>query len=277
MYTKALVELQNATVAFRDPSSRVPTYGIKDVSLVINERERIGVAGLSGSGKSTLALTAAGLRVPTSGQVLHLGRKPKIHSNFFMDTEPCLVQMVFQNPFASLNPRRTVGKWLETMVKRSGEGKNISGTLKHKALMYLEQVGLGEGHYEKFPGEISGGESQRACIAACLAANAKVIALDEPITMLDSISAKRIMDILIKLNEELQIAILVVSHNLSFLSKITKKLLVIDEGKILESGNTYEVLNFPKTKRTREMTESVREMEGLISWPDRPAELGDDS
>ncbi len=244
------VEAEDIKVVFRAGLWRgVATVALNDVSMAIVPGTALGVVGPSGSGKSTLALTCAGLLRPNMGRVMHEGLDV-YGDRSRRRTSQRFVQMVFQNPFAALNPRRTIGESISIMLRRrKGDTARTAGGTH----AYLDLVRLPSAVSTEVPGRLSGGECQRACIAACLAAGAHTLILDEPLNMLDPIVQEEIIELLVSLREDGSLSYLLVSHDFALVSRLCEQVLVLSEGTVVETGTTTEMLENPKHRITQEL------------------------
>jgi len=239
---------------FGTPSVHV--RAVDGVSFEVHEGEIVGLVGESGCGKSTVGKCAVGLFPPTSGSVswkgetwvgLDPGPLHRLRSKY---------QLVFQNPFASLNPRQRVKEILgEPLRVRAGQG--IDGGIETVQAL-LEQVGLSPNSLEKFPHEFSGGQRQRIALARALALEPDFMVLDEPISSLDVSIQASILNLLARVNEEKRIAYLFISHDLQVVSYLSHRVMVMYLGRIVEEGMTKEVLQRPRHPYTRILLEAAR-------------------
>jgi len=249
-----LVEVRNVSMSFAlDALTSRRTWVLDHVSLCLTEQVNLGIVGPSGSGKSTLAMVCAGLLRPTSGSVWHNGQS--LHGRFGKRTRlRHHVSMVFQNPFAALNPRHSIRFALERAMRYS----RVNGDPPAKTIEdVLESVHLPTYVLDAYPGRLSGGECQRACIAVCLAANSRVLILDEPLSMLDPIVQEDIVELLITLREEQNWTFLMVTHDLRLAAKLSDRLLVLDNGSIVENASVVEVMTASVHPTTRSLLQAM--------------------
>jgi peptide/nickel transport system ATP-binding protein len=245
----SVISLRDVWVEHRQEPGRKPGVPrLREVSLEIRSGDRLGVVGRSGAGKTTLALVSAGLLRPSRGTLVRQGR---VHSS--TDTSEAgsiRVQMVFQNPFAALNPRRTIGKWLELAHRRCVENGHESGLSPRSS---LEMVGLGPGVLGSFPGELSGGECQRIGVAVAAVSGADLLILDEPASMLDPIARATLIEVVDTAIRENEMTLMVVSHDLDLVASLCGRIAVLSDGAIVEEGDVQVVLSEPRCLATREL------------------------
>jgi oligopeptide transport system ATP-binding protein len=216
---------------------------VDGVSLEIKEGETLGLVGESGSGKSTLCRAILQLLTPTSGSVRFEGQEIVGLKGRAMRPLRREMQMIFQDPYASLNPRQRVGEIIGTPMKlhglASGEG------LKRNVQGLLERVGLGPEHYNRYPYEFSGGQRQRIGIARALALRPKLIIADEPVSALDVSIQAQIINLLEDLQDEFKLTYLFVAHDLGVIRHVSDRIAVMYLGKIVELGPADEVYTNP--------------------------------
>lgn len=216
---------------------------VDDVSFFIEEGETLGLVGESGCGKSTLGRTVIGLYEPTGGEILFEGRnvanlKGKDKKAFTKN-----IQMIFQDPYASLNPRMTVSEIV-------GAGLDIHKICKGKArqeriYQLLRLVGLNEEHANRFPHEFSGGQRQRIGIARALAIEPKLIICDEPISALDVSIQAQVVNLLEDLQKELGLTYLFIAHDINMVEHISNRIAVMYLGSLMELGPSHELTAEP--------------------------------
>lgn len=209
---------------------------LKDVSLQLHRGEILGIVGESGSGKSTLAKCAIGLVTDIEGDRQLNVQRP---------------QMVFQDPYGSLNPTKTIGWILEEPLRVIGvRDKN---ELRRKAVEMLYLVGLEEEHYDRKPSQLSGGQRQRVSIAAALIQGSKLIVLDEPVSALDVTLQAQILQLLVDLKEQLDLSYIFISHDLAVVYQICDRVMVMYHGEIVEQGDVDTVYDNPQHDYTKKL------------------------
>lgn len=222
---------------------------VDNVSFSIGRGKVYGLAGESGSGKSTIARMIMGLATPTSGDILLEGQS--ITGATGTRAYGRKVQMVFQNPGSSLNPRRTVGQSIA--VPLDAHGRRHAGRIAE----LLEMVQLPADFASRYPHELSGGQKQRVAIARALAVTPQLIVLDEPTSALDVSVQARVMDLLADLGRQLGLTFLFISHDLSLMRNFAQDVGVLYLGQIVETGPTAAVFEHPQHDYTRLLLASV--------------------
>ncbi|MGE5309048.1 MAG: ATP-binding cassette domain-containing protein [Deltaproteobacteria bacterium] len=216
------------------------------VSFFMNEFETLGVVGESGSGKSTLAKIITRLIPPTSGGVRF---DPQAIRDLRRD-----VQIIFQNPYASLDPRMRIGDAVaEPMViQKKGDARRR----RERVRELLDSVGIDPASAGRFPSQFSGGQRQRVCIARALACEPKFLVLDEPVSSLDLTVQLRLMELLAKLKKDLRLTYVFISHNLAVIQFIADSVLVMKGGRVVEHGPREEIFRTPREAYTRSLIEA---------------------
>ncbi|MFI8530273.1 dipeptide ABC transporter ATP-binding protein [Streptomyces aquilus] len=216
---------------------------VDGVSLTIRRGETLGVVGESGSGKTTLGRMLVGLLEPTAGEIKPGGGvRPE-------------VQMVFQDPVSSLNPRRSVGESIADPLRARGERDETR--IRGRVTELLERVGLEGAHYDRYPHEFSGGQRQRVGIARALAADPRVIVCDEPVSALDVTTQAQVVALLGELQRELGLALVFVAHDLAVVRQVSDRVAVMRQGRIVESGPADEVYDNPQDPYTQQLLAAV--------------------
>ncbi|WP_405489173.1 dipeptide ABC transporter ATP-binding protein [Streptomyces sp. NBC_00096] len=217
------------------------------VSLAVYAGETLGIVGESGSGKSTLGRMLVGLLEPGSGQVRRGGRESA-------GVVPG-VQMVFQDPVSSLNPRRSIGESIADPLRAAGE--KDARAVRGRVGELLERVGLEAGHYDRYPHEFSGGQRQRVGIARALAPRPRLIVCDEPVSALDVTTQAQVTALLAELQRELGIALVFIAHDLAVVRQVSDRVAVMRGGVIVEEGPVDEVYDRPAHAYTRQLLAAV--------------------
>ncbi|MCZ2838985.1 ABC transporter ATP-binding protein [Modestobacter sp. VKM Ac-2985] len=223
---------------FRRPE---PVYAVDDVSLTVRSGETLGLVGESGCGKSTLARTIVGINQPASGTI-QVGDHV-VGDKSGGDAVRRTVQYVFQDPYASLNPRRTIRQSLEEALAVRGVPPRERDA---EARALLERVGLAERHLDRYPHAFSGGQRQRVGIARALAADPKLLVLDEPVSALDVSIQAQIINLLESLRDELDLGYLFIAHDLSVVRHLSDRVVVMYLGSFVEVGDAEAVYSNPQ-------------------------------
>ncbi|PWI15715.1 ABC transporter ATP-binding protein [Streptomyces sp. Act143] len=234
---------------------------VDDVSLTIRRGETLGVVGESGSGKTTLGRMLVGLLEPTAGEVRHDG-----HAR--VGVHPA-VQMVFQDPVASLNPRRSVGESIADPLRARGE--RDEQRIRGRVTELLARVGLEGAHYDRYPHEFSGGQRQRVGIARALAADPRVIVCDEPVSALDVTTQAQVVALLGELQRELGLALVFVAHDLAVVRQVSDRVAVMRRGRIVETGPADEVYDSPQHPYTKQLLAAVPALDPEVAARRRAA------
>ncbi|NGN40410.1 ABC transporter ATP-binding protein [Mesorhizobium sp. CGMCC 1.15528] len=237
---------------------------LQDVSLTIAKGETLAVVGESGSGKSSLARVIVGLHSATSGSVRFEKKTLDPNCRNRSRTDQQGIQLVHQHPDVSLNPRQTIGNIIGRPARFYG---GLSGrALKQKITELLKMVGLPENFAVRKPGTLSGGQKQRVSIARALAANPALIICDEPTSALDPLVAQEILELLVRLQRELGLSYLFITHDLGIVQRLAHRTLVLLKGEVVSIGATREVFSPPMHPYTQKLIESVPAMK--TNWLD---------
>lgn len=228
---------------------------VNDVSFRLSRGESLAIVGESGSGKTTIARIVAGLEAATSGTVLVEGRDISNLSRRQRKDDARTVQMVFQDPFGSLDPRQKVGKGLRELLSIHF---GLSGAaLTERVSDLLHHVGLDDRHAHQLPRTLSGGQRQRVAIARALALEPKALILDEAVSALDVSVQAQVLNLLIDIRRATGIAYLFVSHDLGVVRQVTDNCLVLSHGELVEFGATATVLDSPTHSYTKALIDAV--------------------
>jgi len=228
---EVLLEVQHLNVYYRERRARRQI--LHDVNFTLHEGEVLGLVGESGCGKTTLSRAILGINRELEGEILHHGGQPR---------------MVFQDPASSLNPAWTIGKILEEPLRNAGVPKQER---RQQAEEMLHMVGLDGAYYDRKPGSLSGGQRQRVGIGAAIIGAPKVVIADEPVSALDVTIQAQILELLMKLKEELGLSYLFISHDMDVIWQICDHVMVMKDGCIVESGSRDQVFDAPQHPYTK--------------------------
>lgn len=229
---------------------------VNNVSFDINAGETVSVVGESGCGKSTLARTIMGLYPPNSGEVYYQGQRIDQLSEKQLKPYRTKMQMVFQDPYASLNPRMTVKKILREPIRFHHPEMNQE-QVKAKIVSVMKQVGIDPDWQTRYPHEFSGGQRQRISIARALTVDPDFIVADEPIAALDVSIQAQILNLMMDLQKEINLTYLFISHDLSVVEHISDKVAVMYLGSLCEFGNAQELFANPQHPYTQALLSAI--------------------
>lgn len=255
-----VVDLRTDVMAGRRGVFRrlAPFYAVDGVSLHVRRGETLSLVGESGCGKSTLSRTIVGIYRAASGRILVGGRDVTESTPANRAAVVAGVQYVFQDPYSSLNPRRTAGQSLEEALSQAGVPPR---DIPERAVELLERVGLGANYLNRYPYAFSGGQRQRIGIARALAGRAEVLILDEPVSALDVSIQAEILDLLTRLQSELGLGYLFISHDLAVVREISHRVAVMYKGRIVETGTASEIFGDPQDDYTRRLLASTPKLD----------------
>jgi ABC-type dipeptide/oligopeptide/nickel transport system ATPase subunit len=230
----SILQIQNVSKSFGD------LRAVDNVSIFLDQGDHLAIIGESGCGKTTLAKMMMGLISPDTGSI-----KAEAHS----------LQMVFQDPYQSLDPLWNVREILKEALWRK---RTLSATqVQQKLEQMLVAVGLSPQVLQRFPHEFSGGERQRIAIARALLASPQVLVLDEAVSALDTLVQKQIIDLLTKIKQDFNLTTIFISHNLRLVRHFSDKIVVMYQGKIIEEGQAQSVLQSPSHPYTQQLLQAA--------------------
>jgi oligopeptide/dipeptide ABC transporter ATP-binding protein len=268
-----LLEVENLTKYFTlngDMVSRIAgktqtLKAVDDISFHVNAGETLGLVGESGCGKSTTGRLITRLVEPTSGAIRLKGEDLLAFDTKRMQAVRKDVQLVFQDPYSSLNPRKTVMQILARPLEIHGMA-NDWRSKRERVLELLNLVGLGHEHIDRYPHEFSGGQRQRIAIARALSVDPELVIGDEPVSALDVSVQAQILNLFRELQEKFQLTYLFIAHDLSVVRHISDRVAVMYVGKIVETGPVDEIFERPQHPYTQALMAAVPEAD-----PDKPA------
>ena len=228
---------------------------LDDVSFTVKKGQCLAIVGESGSGKSTLAKTVMKLLSPDSGEINFMKQNivnlSSDETRFFRKK----IQMIFQDPFSSLNPKFTIRQILSEPLEIHMMGDKDE--IESKVIEHIKLVGLSEDDLSRYPHQFSGGQRQRICIARALIIKPEVIVCDEPVSALDVSIQAQILELLKKLQKKFQLTYLFITHDLRVVKYIADEVIVLQNGKLVEKGSVTQLFNKPSTDYTKALIEAI--------------------
>jgi peptide/nickel transport system ATP-binding protein len=260
--TEPILIAENLTKTFRvggrfAPGGRQTIHALSNVSLTVHSGETLGLVGESGCGKSTLGRTLLKLYTPDSGRILFNGHDLTKMSERALRPLRAKMQMVFQDPSASLNPRRRVGDLIAEPLRVHNYGDSAKIRARLEQLMHL--VGLDPTYLTRFPHEFSGGQRQRIGIARAIALSPALIIADEPVSALDVSIQAQIVNLMADLQEQLDLTYIFIAHDLAVIRQAAERVAVMYLGTIVETGETDTVMLTPAHHYTAALISAVPE------------------
>ncbi len=235
-----------------------PVKAVDEVSFEVFKGETLGLVGESGCGKTTLGRSVLRLIEPTAGAIFYEGQDVRKLDNASLRTMRKKMQIIFQDPYSSLNPRMMVGRAIQEPMQVHGIGSGPKDR-KARVISLLERVGLNAEHYERFPHEFSGGQRQRICIARALAVEPDFIICDESVSALDVSIQAQVLNLLKDLQDELNLTYIFISHDLSVVKFMSDRIMVMQAGKLVELQEAEKLYHSPESDYTRKLIEAIPE------------------
>lgn len=260
-HDQPLIQVQNLSVEYSTEKNWLgktisSVKAVKNISFEVNKGETIGLVGESGCGKTTIGRAILGLEKAASGHVFYEGQDVTLFNSKELKNYWKKVQIIFQDPYSSLNPRMTIGEAIVEPMRIHHLFDNEQQR-KAKAHELLETVGLKREFYQRFPHEFSGGQRQRICVARTLAMQPEVIICDESVSALDVSVQAQVLNLLNDLKEQFNLTYIFISHDLSVVKYMSDKIIVMKEGQIVESGTSKNIYENPQEKYTQRLLASV--------------------
>ena len=251
-----LLEIDALTVDFPQPGWRSPKLrAVDDVTIAVDQGETVGLVGESGSGKSTIARSVLGLVRPSSGRVRFAGQDMSALSAAARRAAAADLQVVFQDPYSSLNPMRRVGQALAEPLEVQRRLSRGQATAEIGRL--LARVGLPHDAAHRYPHRFSGGQRQRIAIARALSLSPRLIVCDEPVSALDVSTQAQVLTLLAELQEEFGLAYLFIAHNLAVVRHVAHRIVVLYGGRTMETGPAAALVDHPQHPYTRALLAAV--------------------
>lgn len=239
---------------------------LNDVNISIMKGQNVGLVGESGSGKSTILRLLLGIHRPTQGQILFAGEELSLRNKEQARRFRSQVQVVFQDPYSSLDPRQRVDQLIAEPLRSLGIAKDanpganrnvINKWIENEVVESLKSVGLPADSARRYPDEFSGGQRQRIAIARAIVCKPQVLLADEPVSALDVSTRVRVIDLIAELGTTKGLTIVMVSHDLAVVAALCKKSIVLEHGVVVEQGETATVLGAPTHRYTRKLIDSL--------------------
>jgi ABC-type glutathione transport system ATPase component len=249
-----VLSIENLSVTY-PVRGQAPFVAVNGVSFSVDAGESFGIVGESGCGKTSMAKTIIGLHPPSAGRILFDGRDVVLMNVPQFKQYRRAVQMVFQDAVGSLNPRMTVQQMLGEVL--SVHRMRPADQIQHRVDELIDRVGLPPDVLHAYPREMSGGQCQRVSIARCLALEPRLIIADEPVSALDVSVQARILNLIRTLQTELNLAVILISHDLAVVRNICDRVAVMYQGQFVETGVASEVMDHPQHEYTKTLIAAV--------------------
>ncbi|MDY3902207.1 ABC transporter ATP-binding protein [Peptoniphilus sp.] len=255
MMDKTILEVKNLNKEFKINGGEV-LRAVKDISFDLKTSHTLGIVGESGSGKSTLARCIMGLYPDAKGEIIYNGKNILKENQRELKEYRKKVQMIFQDPYSSLNPRKKCKDIIASGI-RNLVGERDKNKIHKKVMETMEICGLSEYHAERYPHEFSGGQRQRISIARALAVDPKIIVADEPTSALDVSIQAQIINLMEDLQRDLGLSMIFISHDLSVVRHVAEEVLVMYHGECVEYNKSEEIFKNPREDYTKKLLASV--------------------
>lgn len=259
--TSPILEARNLHFSYH---SGIPI--LNDVNISITKGINVGLVGESGSGKSTILRLLLGMNRPTQGQILFDGEELSLRDKEQARKFRSQVQVVFQDPYSSLDPRQRIDQLIAEPLRSLGLAKeaNVGGSrsdinrwVENEVVEALKSVGLPADSSRRYPDEFSGGQRQRIAIARAIVCKPKVLLADEPVSALDVSTRVRVIELIAELGQNMGLTIVMVSHDLAVVAALCQQSVVLERGVVVEQGVTASVLGAPSHRYTKRLIESL--------------------
>jgi len=247
-----IIEAKDVSVTFESFGHEIKA--VDHVDFFLPEGQTVGIVGESGSGKSTFARVLSGLQLPTNGSVTYLGNPIQVGKQTYPGKLRKDVQMVFQDPYGSLNPRMKIVKAIAEAIRQHQDLDKKSAI--EAGVRLLESMGISGDDAYKYPRSLSGGQRQRASVARALSAQPRLLIADEPTSAIDQSAQSQLLGLFNNLIKD-GLSIVLVSHDLSVIRYLSDYVYVMKDGVFVESGKTEEIFNNPKEEYTKKLIASI--------------------
>jgi peptide/nickel transport system ATP-binding protein len=261
----SILEIRELEVIYRGRDG-APVRAVAGASLSVDIGEIVGLVGETGCGKSSLARAAVGLEPVASGEVIFDGQHVQVLGRRARTKRDARLQMVFQNPYGSLNPRRKIADQVADGLVMLNDGPRTER--RPRVAELLRRVGLSPDVAERHPHQLSGGQRQRVAIARALAADPRLIVLDEPLSALDASVQAQVANLLVELSRDLGMGMLLISHDLAIVRHVAHRVAVMYLGKVVETATTRELWDAPMHPYTRALIDAIPHPDGSGHLPE---------
>ena len=258
MSEQPILQLEDVSVTYKR-ADRSKVTAVSGVNLTLNKGEILGLVGESGCGKSTLGKAAVGILPTSGGHITFNGNKVEPLNRSMRSRELLKLQLIFQDPYSSLNPRRKIGDQLIDGLLNYGVPEDEA---RESSAHLLERVGLSRSSLTKYTHQFSGGQRQRIAISRALTLQPEVIIADEPISALDASAQAQVANLLVELVGELGMSMIFISHDLSVVRQISDRTAVMYLGKLIEIAPTHEIWESPKHPYTKALIQAIPKPDG---------------
>ncbi len=249
----AILNIDKVSKSFRKGKKNIEA--VRNVSLNIMSGESVGLIGVSGCGKSTLSKLITRMMLAEGGRIMLCGEDMTKLKGKKLRQAYRHVKMIFQDSRSSFDPRFTMGESILLSIPKSQKKSKLNNLEDIKLL--LEEVGLNESYLEKYPHELSGGECQRVAIARAIVSKPELLICDEATSALDVSVQAQILEVLRRLGQKNNMAFLFISHDLALVSSFCNRIYVMKDGEIIESGETRQIIDCPKSEYTQQLIDAV--------------------
>ena len=251
---ETVLELKNYSVSFDTPDGEV--QAVRNVDLTVKKGEILCIVGESGCGKSTMGRSVLRLIEPTDGEIIYKGQDFKKASGQELRKMRAEMQIIFQDPYASLNPRMTIGEIIEEPLKIQKRFASKE-EMRARVLEVMEVVGLNPKYYNRYPHEFSGGQRQRIGIARAIVLGPSLVVCDEPVSALDVSIQSQVLNLLRHLQESMGMAYIFISHNLSVIRHISDRVMVMYLGHVVELADKHQLYDNPSHPYTQALLSAI--------------------
>ena len=250
----SMLDITDLEVHYKQ-SRKKAFHALKGVSLTVGHGETLGLVGESGSGKSTIGKAVLGQVKPSHGRILFDGEDITHATRQRRRSLGAELQVVFQDPYSSLNPMRTIGQTLSEPL--TAAGRTSTGEIRKEVVRILDEVGMPADTAQRYPGQFSGGQRQRIAIARAVIGRPRLIICDEPVSALDLSVQAQVLNLLNTLQQDIGLSMLFISHDLTVVKHVSHRTVVLYQGEIVEEGASLQVHDAPQHAYTKKLVSSA--------------------